>query len=435
MSSLSRDIAEVPGPGTPVARMPRALVMTARRWLTTTRLALELSDSGFSVDALCPHGHSLAHVSFVRRAYRYNALRAFTSLRNAIQASEPDLLIPCDEDSVAQLHRLYADTKSADVEAERLRLLIERSLGDPKQFPIIHARDKIASLARASGVTSPTSVSVCNEADLERKPDIIGFPAVLKTHGSLGGSGVAIVHDLGEAKRAFRKLSAPPGVLRTLKRLTVDRDANLVIPCLMRRCASMSIQTFVCGRQANAAVACWKGKVLAHVTVEVLATLYANGPASVVKLITHAGISEAVTLMARQLNLSGLCGFDFILDPIDKCAHMIEFNPRATQTCHLVSADGKQLLVSLAAQFHALLPATKHAPPVGEPIALFPYVMDEDPEIPLPKDVHKDIPSQSPQLLDLAREHPFRQQFLTKFRSQSVHSIQESPKQGVAGGV
>ncbi len=425
MTSPSRDVAEISSPVTPVASMPRALVVTARRWLTTTRLALELSEAGFSVDALCPSGHSLARVGFVRRAYRYNALRPLRSLQNAIEASQPDLLIPADEDTVAQLHRLYSVTEATTVAAEKLRVLIERSLGDPKQFAIIHARDRIALLAHALGVISPTSVSVCNEADLERKLEIIGFPAVLKTNGSLGGWGVAIVHDLSDARRAFRKLSVPPGVVRTLKRLVINGDANLVIPCLLQRSPSMSIQAFVCGRLANAAVACWKGEVLAHVAVEVLATRYTNGPATIVRLIEHPGISEAVTLMAHQLNLSGLCGFDFILDPINDGAHMIEFNPRATQTCHLVSADGKQLLVLLAAQLHGhgLVGTGKRALPIREPIALFPYGLG-DPENPLPKNVYKDVPSQSPQLINLAHEHPFRERFLSRFRARSVHVVQ-----------
>ena len=423
MSSRGQDIAALSGVGTPIANVPRVLVVTARRWLTTTRLALELSESGFSVHALCPAGHSLAHVSFVSSIYRYNALRPLRSLRKAIEGSRPDLLIPADEDTVAQLHRLYAATEPINLTAEKLRSLIQRSLGDPELFPIFHARDKIASLAQALGVTFPASAPICNEADLQRKLEIIGFPAVLKTDGSLGGWGVAIVRSSTDAKRAFRKFSAPPGVLRTLKRLLIDRDANLVMPCLLRRCPSVSIQAFICGQLANAAVACWKGHVLANVIVEVLATRYANGPATVVNVIAHAEVSEAITLMTRQLNLSGLCGFDFILDPIDGRAHMIEFNPRATQTCHLVSFDGKQLLAALAAQLHELVPTDKLAIPIRGPIALFPYAMVEDPKSPHLKNVHKDVPSQSPQLMNLARRHPITQFVLTKFRTQSVRAI------------
>lgn len=419
MTSLGRDIRAASGVRTHLAA-PRVLVTTTRRWLSTTRLALELSECGFTVYALCPAGHSLARVSFVSRAYQHNAFRPLGSLQKAIEACQPDFLIPSDEDSVAQLHRLYINTQPTNVAAEKLRLLIERSLGDPEQFPIVHARDKIASLARALGVASPMSAAVCDEADLERKLGTIGFPAVLKTDGSLGGSGVAIINNLTDARRAFRKLSVPPGVLRALKRLVINRDANLVIPCLLRRRSSISAQAFVCGELANAAVACWKGEVLAHVIVEVLATRSVNGPATVVNVITHAGISEAVTLMARRLSLSGLCGFDFILDPTDGRALMIEFNPRATQTCHLVSSDGKQLVVSLAAQLHELAPAGKLAVPVRGPIALFPYAVAGDPKSVCSKDVFKDVPWQSSQLINLARGHAVRQLVLAKFRMRSV---------------
>jgi hypothetical protein len=331
-------------------------------------------------------------------------------------------LIPTDEDSVAHLHRLYITTEPTNVTAEKLRSLIERSLGDPEQFPIIHARAKIASLARALGVNSPISYVACNVADLERKLEIVGFPAVLKTDASMGGRGVAIVQNLAEAKRAFRKFSVSPSVLRTLKRLVINLDANLVMPCLLQRRARISIQAFVCGKLANAAVACWKGEVLAHVTVEVLATQYANGPATVVNVITHSEISEAVALVTRQLNLSGLCGFDFILDPIDGRAHMIELNPRATQTCHLVSSEGKRLLASLAAQLQQPAAAGRLGIPIWGPIVLFPYAMAEEQNV-YPKDVFKDVPWQSPQLVSLARGHPVRQLLLTKFRMQSVLAI------------
>jgi hypothetical protein len=412
MNLRGLDTPSAPTNGTYAADVPRVLVITAHRWLTTTRLALALFEAGFTVEALCPTGHSLGRVSFVSKTYPYRALSPIRSLRDAIEASQPDLLIPSDDYSVARLHQLYALTQRTYVAADDLRSLIERSLGDPEHYPILYARDQIASLARSLGVICPASAIVSNEEDLLLKLNSIGFPAVLKTDGSWGGEGVAIVHDLANAKRAFQKLDAPPSSVRMLKRLIIDRDANLVIPSLSRLHPSISIQRFVEGKPANAAVACCRGEVLAQVIVEVLATRYANGPATVVNLITHPGISQTVELVSRRLKLSGLCGFDFILDPNGN-AHMIELNPRATPTCHLVSSDGKQLLVSLAAMSRRLPDVGNHGVPVYGPIALFPHGIGYDPKSSYLPRSQNDLPWQSPELLNIGFRS--KESFLTRF--------------------
>ena len=382
---------------------PRVLLTTAHRWLTTTRLAFALSEAGFRVEALCPAGHSLARVKFVTTTYRYSALR-LGSLRDAIEASKPDLIIPTDDYTAVQLHELHALTNDIDAASAKLRLLIARSLGDPEQFPILYARDRISSLAHAAGVPCLTAALISDENELLSQLDRIGFPAVLKTDGSSGGRGVAIVHNQVDARRAFRRLAAPPSLVRALKRLIIDGDANFVLPCLLRDRAQVTIQRFMPGRPANAAVACWEGEVLAQVCVEVLASNGATGPATVVKVVAHQGISQAVERMTRRLKLSGLCGFDFILDPTDGSAHLIELNPRATQTSHLVSSDCKQLLVLLAAKSQGLPFVDSPRSPNYGPIVLFPHGFACDPKSPYSQYVDSDLPQKSPEFVKLGLE-------------------------------
>jgi hypothetical protein len=119
---------------------PRVLLTTAYRWPTTTRLALSLSTAGLAVEALCPAGHSLARVKFVSTVYRYSALSPLRDLRNAITASEPDLIIPTDDTTAAQLHELYRSTNPTDDAGNKLRSLIARSLGDPTSYPIFYSQ-------------------------------------------------------------------------------------------------------------------------------------------------------------------------------------------------------------------------------------------------------------------------------------------------------
>src|SRR5215475_11464597 len=128
-------------------QVPKVLLITAYRWPTTTRLALALSEAGFTIEALCPVGHSLAQVQFTSKVYRYRALSPLRSLRNAIVASEPDLVIPCDDTTAAQLHQLHELTDATDPVGNRLRSLIAHSLGDPANYPIFYSRARTASLA------------------------------------------------------------------------------------------------------------------------------------------------------------------------------------------------------------------------------------------------------------------------------------------------
>jgi thioesterase domain-containing protein/carbamoylphosphate synthase large subunit len=380
---------------------PRVLLLTAQHWLTTTRLALALSQAGFIVESVCPAGHSLTRVKFVTSTYRYRALSPLRSIREAIETSKPDLVIPSDEYMAAHLHNLYALARPADCADANLRALIARSLGDPEQLPILHARNEIASVAGATGVRSPTTAIISNEVDLSNQLGTIGYPAVLKTDGSSGGLGVAVVHNQADSKRAFRRLAAPPSIVRAIKRLIIDRDANLVLPCLQRFRSHVTVQRFVFGRPVNVAVACWNGKVLAQVCVEVLASNGATGAATVVKVIEHRGVSQAVELMTCRLKLSGLCGFDFILDSKDGSPQLIELNPRATQTCHLVSFDSKQPIDALFAQLQGLPIVHSHQGPNRGPVVLFPHGIVSNLTNLYAHCVHNDVP---PELVYLGLE-------------------------------
>jgi hypothetical protein len=240
----------------------------------------------------------------------------------------------------------------------------------------------------------------------------LGLPLVLKADESWGGRGVAIAASREDAFRAYFKLSAPPSVLRTAKRFAVNGDATPIRACLRRRRPSVSAQRFVPGQPANAAVACWQGKVLAAVFVEVICSNGATGPATVVRVISHPGMFLAVERMVARLGLSGLCGFDFVLSAEDGTAQLVELNPRATPTCHLIAADGKNVLTELCG---ALLGAhvTSREVPCGEPIALFPQEMIRDPNSQYLKAAVHDIPWRSPELVQLAEARRHRWAGLT----------------------
>jgi hypothetical protein len=389
---------------------PRVLLLTAHRFLMTTRLALMLYEAGMNVDALCPAGHSLERVKFISHLRRFRVLNAVRSIRDAIEELNPDFIIPVDDFVAPQLHELYRLTNLDG--AANLRALIARSLGDTRHYPVLYERDRIAALATAAGVRSPPTINLRNKQELLSQLTLIGFPAVLKTDASYGGMGVAIVRDQADAERAFHRLTAYPGFPRTVKRLIIDADATLLLPRLRRHRARVSIQRYIDGRLANAAVASWKGETLAQVSVEVLASNGATGPATVVRVIANSEIARAVECMVDRLKLSGLSGFDFILDGQDGSAHLIDFNPRATQTCHLVSADGKQPVLCLVAKLKGLPLADSGQNPRLDPIVLFPHGFSLSPKSPYSQYADSDLPSRWPEFGTIAREfHRKRNRF------------------------
>ena len=141
-----------------------------------------------------------------------------------------------------------------------------------------------------------------------------GGAAVLKTDGSWGGREVAVAHDPAEATRAWRRLSRPPAWARIAKRLVVDRDPWPLRARVARRLPTISVQAFVHGRPGNVAAACVDGELLGAVQAEVVRSDGELGPSTVLRVIEHPEMRATATAMVRELGLTGLCGFDFVLE-------------------------------------------------------------------------------------------------------------------------
>jgi hypothetical protein len=359
---------------------PRVLVVTTLRWLSTARLGLALSDAGFAVSAVCPTGHALRGAGFLHRVWRSDPISPLATLREAILSTEPDLIVPCDERAVAQLLSLHASASGEDAVSVGLRAVIERSLGARQCFPILQARGQASDLAAREGVSTAETAVVACRADVARCAAAWGFPLVLKTDGSWGGLGIRIVRDRDEAARAFDDLGRPPSLARAVWRVIKDQDDG-GLECWWRRTRpAVTAQRFVPGIPANVAAACWKGRVLATVTVEAIRTAGDRGPATVVRRVESQDMTAAVTTLAHRLELSGFCGFDFMRDESDGRYYLIEINARATPTCHLISPDGVDLPTALRAAVAGESPPAAEKTTVGEIIALFPQEMLRDPE-------------------------------------------------------
>jgi hypothetical protein len=375
------------------------LIATTSRSFAAARLAMALVDSGFAVQAVCPARHPLCKITVVQQTHKYHGLTPLPSLAKAIRAAKPDLVLPCDDPATLHLHDLYFQALRRGLAGAPTCSLIERSLGAPANFPAVYERTTSMELAHGEGVRVPKSRVIANTNDLRNWIALMGFPTVFKSNGTSGGEGVWTVHTLEEAERALRILQAPPLLARAAKRALLDREMTLLWPSILRERYVVNAQEFVAGREATSAVVCWKGTVLASLHFEVLQKQDAGGPSTVLRLIENAEMVAATEKMARRLELSGLHGFDFMLEAQTGQAYLIEINPRATQVGHLTLGHGRDLPGALYAAITAQPPRPAPKLTENDTIALFPQEWMRSPASAFLRSGYHDVPWEEPRFV------------------------------------
>jgi thioesterase domain-containing protein len=400
---LAREVDEAMQP-----RPIKVLVVTAFRWPGAARLAVDLHEVGCTVDAVAPPGSAVHDVRAIDRTHTIGRLAPVRSLRRAIEASRADLVVPFDDRVRQSLGLLHARSDPNTVEGLRMREFLDRSLGCHSRFPHLYSRTALMEIAAAAGVLCPETSEVRSSHDVSAWLRAHDGDAVLKTDGSWGGRGVAIVHNEREGRRAWREMSRRPSVLRALKRLLVERDPWPLRAHFARTLPVVSIQPFIEGQPANAAVACRAGTTLGQVQAAVIESDGPKGPSTVVRIVDNADMTYAVKSVVCSFELSGLIGLDFVIDACGR-AHLLELNPRATPTAHLIGADGADPLTSLRAVFGRELPLPRRSGHPGDVVALFPQEQVRDSQSLHLHTAFHDVPHHAPDLVarvmaDLARQ-------------------------------
>jgi len=378
---------------------PVVLLISTAPSFSPSRLAMAFANYGFVPEAVCPSRHTLHKTRAVSRVFSYKSLGPLRSVRAAILAAKPDLLIPCDDWAASLLHELHTQETRRSNAASFLAQLIENSLGSPFSFQLAFERAALLKLSQSEGLRVPQTESLSSLDDLKKWERDVGFPAVLKADRTSGGEGVRIVHTLPEAERAFRDLRSPPTLAKALKRTWFDQEMALLWPALRRAQRTVNIQAFIVGRDATSAIACWKGKVLASLHFEVLNKQDASGPSTALRRIDNEDMSAAAAKLAQRLNLSGFHGMDFILESRTNHAHLIEMNLRATQVGHLALGPGRDLPAALFAAVTGR--QIQPAPPVTDKdtIALFPQEWLQKPSSKYLRDAFHDFPWEEPEFI------------------------------------
>ncbi len=376
---------------------PTVMVIATVHWPSTTRLCLALAEGGLRVLAMVPPHHTLRRLDFVETiVLGRRRAQAIRDISNVLANRQVDRVMPADERAIDLVRGTHARAAChPHVAGRHIAGLIERSLGRASAFTLGGRKSRFVALAREEGVAVPATSVVPDLAVLRAFVAQRRFPLVLKQDDTFGGMGVRIVRDAAEAEAAYRELSANQGLRGAIKEAMRRLDPG----CLSRRDRPVTLQQFIAGRPANRAVACDRGQVLAGLSVEVLQTSSATGPATVVRVVDHGEMAEAARRIVARLRLSGLVGFDFIIEATTGRAWLLEMNVRPTQICHLAAGRDSDMIGALAARLGAP-PRHRLATVPDRTIALYPQEIWRDPNSKHFASAFHDVPWHLPEFIE-----------------------------------
>jgi glutathione synthase/RimK-type ligase-like ATP-grasp enzyme len=382
-------------------RPPKALIFTTINWAATAQLALALISKGFEVASIAPREHGIHTVSGIKAHFRsvsYTATPSFVA--SVIELWSPNIVIPCDDLATFCLHDLYHKAiRGEGRQPSTIKALIENSLGDPESYPIAQKKSEFIAFAGREGLSVPETIAINNPADLALQLETSGFPQVLKLDKTSSGLGVRIVNDQDEAKRAYHDLVTMFGWFRATKRALKQLSVEPFVRQWRDESPTITLQRYVAGVPANRSVLCWKGEVLAGLSVEAIRTAHATGPATVIRTLDHAEMEQTARHVIRRLGLSGFVGFDFILETASGRAFLIEMNPRPTPICHFSFDAETDMAGALFMKLTDGRPRESGLRSAGKVIALFPGEFWRDPNSEYLLAGYNDEPLTEPRLI------------------------------------
>jgi hypothetical protein len=380
------------------AAPPAILLASTINWPVASRMAIRFAQAGCRVAAIYPsHAHPLAATQSVAEHYRFSLIRPQESLLRAMMASGAQMVLPCDDGAVEQMHELYAELKKKKAGGAAAKI-IERSLGDPASFPILASRHAVQTAARALGLSAAESFAIERPEDFDLLAERVSFPWVAKTDHSWGGVGVAFVRTVAEARRFLRQSGIWRNLPPSLKQLLINGNHFWLRDLFRRSRRAISVQRMAPGLAANTVACCWQGEVLATISVQVLDSTGLTGPAAAVRIVENGQMEETVRRVVQKLGLSGFHGFDFVLDEEDGNATLIEINSRCAPPCHLNAGPGKDLVDAFYRRWLGASPQAQAALHPGNTVVYFPQLWQADPTHPMLESPAHDAPKEDPQL-------------------------------------
>jgi ATP-grasp domain len=363
---------------------PRILLLSLSNDIGMDRLPSALVKHGARCALISPSGFYATHTRFIEhhfalpRHYGIWLGTAFAGARLAAAAQtwNPDIVIPLDDVASNLLRNLVLDLPSGD----RLRALVETSLGRPAGYAAASSRGELMRVASSAGVRVPRfHIATDSSATLQTAADW-GYPVVLKAEHTCGGSGVLVVPDAAAMESA---LAASCGLAATWQRCRrAGRDWMWNFAGVVRsRATAPVMQALIRGVPAMRTVAAWNGQVLAGVSFQAEHVHPApTGSSTTVRHIEHPEMEAAVRRLVEVLGSSGFVSFDFMLDDTTGAAYLIEMNPRPIGTTHLGELFGHDVVAALLAQLRGMpVPEAALSNRLDRLVALFPKELERDP--------------------------------------------------------
>lgn len=364
------------------------------------RISIALAGVGFRVAALTPRAHPVRRARKIHHHLAYHTRSRLKSIVSAIDGWSPDLLVCTDDFAVRELQTLHQRSAASDDKAGRhIADLIELSLGPSTSFPAMRNKSDFLALAEREGLRCPRTFVYPAARKFASLPAELTYPIVVKADQSEGGRCVRIVNGDADLRAAVWELQTP-STWRARRFFGAILGSRSLRPLMLPLRRTISLQQRIPGRPANRAAVCWKGKVLAGISVEAVEVSHEQGPASVVRLVDHPEMAMVAEHMVKLLNLSGFIGFDFVLDLANK-AWLLEMNPRVTPICHFSLANGTNLAGSLFTQMTGQSPPSRLAAPINRDlIALFPDGISCSSSSNYLESCQQDIPWDEPEMVD-----------------------------------
>jgi len=383
---------------------PKILIMALEtNWPATARLPRALQVAGFEVGVACRAKAYLAHTRhrdhFFKLPEKNHGRGLLAGLRTIIVAWPPDFILPADDRTVLFLARAH-ERLMADGDAGELAALLLRSLGNPASTREALSKRRTLEVAGELGVRVPASRTVESAAEIPEFARRHGFPVVLKRSFDFGGHGVFICRSVPEAAAAFVALRRQQTIKGRLRRWRDQFRGRVMESSWLPSDPTITVSQFIAGQSATSLAASVGGEMRAVLTAIVEQTYpHANSPASVVRLVPNEEMRRTSQILLNHWRLTGLIGFDFILDPAGR-PWLLECNPRSTPLAHLGAQVGEDLCVGLY-QGLVSAPFPRRTAPKELLVAHFPQETMRAPDSHYFKQAFHDVPLDDPALFDI----------------------------------
>ena len=318
---------------------PVLLASTGTMWVGTARFPRTLANAGYHVALLGPRGSLAEKSRFVHRnghvpdnASAAQWVFAFAAM---VKAVAPAIVLPCDDTAFRLLATLHAEPPPGMPPAVHAQLahLIADSLGDPGYYLTSIDKLLLPPAAAALGARVPPFTVIGNAA--EARPFVAqhGYPVIVKRNYSTASDGVAICADAAALEAACTALLAPAP------------DAGPIA-----RAPQLMLQAAIVGPRVFHPTLAWRGELRAGWSSEVVvAHTPPTGTAGVSHQFHLPAMREEVARLVRGFGMTGIFGFEFIVEKATGLPYLLEINRRVSPNFH----RGADFDIDLAASLRA----------------------------------------------------------------------------------